>query len=108
MTTFHLGDILSLIATRALSPTGLSAVKALTNHVTGRNNFVFEMPHAMQAAAAHLREQFPDLAALTVPRFAHHEDTADWLAAQVQRFGEQHEVTPIPTALALTTTSKES
>lgn len=106
--TFHIGDILTLVTRYPLSPTGISAVKALCAHIVGRVPFTFEMPSAMQDSAAHLREQFPELAALTVPRFAHHEDTAAWVAAQAERFGELHEVRPVVREFALTATSKES
>jgi hypothetical protein len=105
--TFHLGDILTLISVRAVSPTGLRAVKALCDHMTGRALFNHEMPTALRDCGIDLRRQFPALADLRVPHLAHPEDIADWLAAQAQRFGEQHEVTPIRTDLALTATSKE-
>lgn len=108
MTTFHLGTLLTVLTGYDLAPGGLPAVRELLEHTTGRRPLDLGVIEAYVQTRVELRAQFPALAELYKPRFAHPDDTAVWLAAQVARFGEQHEVTPIRTAdLALTATSKE-
>lgn len=107
MTTFHLGDILTLILARQLSPSapGLRAVGELMDHIHGGRVPWAGIPDAMTSAAVHLRLQFPELAALHLPDSA---NRPEWLAAQVSRFGEQHEVPPIRTDADLVGATKES
>ncbi len=106
--THHLGDILTLILGKQLSPSapGLSGPLALMDHVYGHKAPVSAIRPAMAITAEHLRTEFPALAELSLPDGA---DRTAWLAVQVERFGEQHEVRPIPSAeYALTATTKES
>lgn len=106
MKTFHLGDILTLLTVHALAPGGLPAVKKLADHMNGRVLFMYELARGLQDARAELARQFPELAAVRLPHLASPTDRADWLAAQVSRFGEQHEVQPIAAEYALTATSE--
>lgn len=105
MKTFHLGDILTLILARQLSPSapGLSAVNALMDHVHGRRVPWTEIGGgAMATAADHLRTQFPALADLRLPDGA---NRADWLEVQVSNYGRWHQVQPMP---ALVSAAKEN
>lgn len=109
MTTFHLGDILNVLTGSDLAPGGLPAVRELLEHMTGQRPLDLGVIEAYVQSRVELRRQFPALTELRAPRFAYGVDTADWLAVQITRFGEQHEVTPMPAPeFALTATTKES
>jgi len=96
---FHIGDILTITTGRLVSPRHVDGIYDICNFMTGDNLYTHQLPRAMGECAPSLREQFPDLAAITVPEDLSGEDAVSaWVAGQVQAHGETREVAPLPAA----------
>jgi len=63
---YHLGDILSVLSGRNLSPSGMAGVLALLHAVAG-DEAGTNLVRACDRTAAELRRRFPELAAIPVP-----------------------------------------
>lgn len=96
---FHLGDILSITTGTLVSPDHMDGVYRILNHLTGDNLFTHQLPAACEAMRPALVAQFPEIAAIEAPEFAGADDVPPWLAEQVKRFGEWHEVAAPSSAL---------
>jgi hypothetical protein len=108
---FHLGDILSIVGERLVSPKKMGAIYEILNYMTGDNLFTHQLPRANRECAPWLVRQHPVLGSdetkaafdeldqliespdrqKPVPEIVH-----EWLAAQVKRIGETLPVEPIP------------
>lgn len=93
---FHVGGILSVITLHMVSPDGLDGICDLLSWMTGDQVLLWpQYPRVAAECAPSLREQFPDLAALTLPReaLASRTEGLAWLA--VLPGGETREVAPL-------------
>ena len=94
--TFHIGDILSVTTSRLVSPSHIGGVYSILNWMTGDNLMTHQLPRVAGECAPSLRDQFPDLAAITLlPDFSGKADVDRWLAKQVAVYGETREVAPL-------------
>lgn len=97
--TFHIGDILSVIHDRLVSPTRMDGLYQLLDWMTGDNLYTHQMPRASGECVPALRAQHPDLAAVVIPvGLEGEEPVMAWLAEQVAIFGETRQVAPLPAA----------
>ena len=92
---FHLGDILSIVPGYLVSPRLIDGVYDILNFMTGDNLFTHQLPRAARECEAHLLAQFPFLSEINVSNLTE-INWSDWLADQVKKYGEFHEVSPIP------------
>lgn len=94
--TFHIGDLLSVITGRLLSPRHMAGVQELLDYTTGDSIFTHQIPRACEECAPELRQQHPDLAAVDVPESVVGEERVQrWITEQVARFGEYRVVRPL-------------
>jgi hypothetical protein len=90
---FHLGDILTVITDRFVTPNGVGGVYEILNWMTGDNLYTHQLPRAGEECQGPLLRQHPDLADVHVPDDLVGEDAVlAWLAEQVARFGETRPV----------------
>lgn len=103
--SFHLGDLVSVVTGRLVSPNHIGGVYDVCDFITGEQHMTHQLPRACDAVKPWLFEQLPWLADITVPEFdipsgASREDSMrivlDWLAGPAAQYGEQHEVKPLP------------
>lgn len=91
--TFHIGDILTVITGRLVSPRHIEGVYDILNYLTADSLFTHQLPRAGRECEPYLRERFPDLAAVEVPEeFTDPDHVHRWLAEQVAAHGETREV----------------
>lgn len=102
---FHLGDLITVVTGRLVSPGHMGAVYEVCDFVTGEAHMTHQLPRASKTVTPWLLEQHPWLADIEVPDFdfpsgISQDDAgrivADWLAGPVAQHGEQHEVTAMP------------
>lgn len=94
--TFHIGDVLSAMTGRLLSPRGLEGLCDILSHLAGESLMTHQLPRVADEAAGPLRTRFPDLAAIVVPEDLEGEDAVRaWLAVQVAAYGETRQVAPL-------------
>lgn len=97
MTTFHLGDVLSITTGRLVSPDLIAGVYRILDHMTGDELMTHVLPRASEACGPALLAQHPQLAEIVPPeRFDGKEHVFRWLAEQVAVYGERLEVAPLP------------
>jgi hypothetical protein len=87
---FHLGDILSVMSGRLLTPNGLDGVQQLLSYLTGDDIFTHQIPRALTACGPVLRKRYPGLAAIPIPdpgEFATQNDLDLWLAGEAAAHG---------------------
>jgi hypothetical protein len=58
---FHIGDVLSIIPGRLISPDHVGGVYNILNWMTGDNLMTHQLPRASRECEPYLREQHPDL-----------------------------------------------
>ena len=95
--TFHLGDVLTVTTGRLVAPRHMDAVYELLDFMTGDTLFTHQLPRAATECAPELLRQHPDLGNVLVPEeFTDATHVNEWLAEQVERFGQTREVAPLP------------
>lgn len=94
---FHLGDLVSVITHRLVSPDHIGGVYNVVDYVTGQAHMTHQLPRAIDEIAPWLIDQHPWLALVSVPDWVCDKPTVDrWLSAEVAIRGEYHEVLPMP------------
>lgn len=90
---FHIGDILSVTSGRLVSPRHVDGLYDLLGWMTGDKPMTHQLPRFAEECEGSLREQFPDLAALEVPKDLNSEDKVlFWLGAQEPAYGMRRAV----------------
>ncbi len=92
---FHLGDVLSIITGRIVSPRHMDGVCNILNFMTGDNLFTYQLPRAGDECKPHLLAQFPQPSEVDASG-VNEKNHKQWLAEQVAKYGEEFEVKPIP------------
>ena len=94
---FHLGEILTAATGIYLCPNGLDGFRQFVRHVTGEAHLTHQLGRAGQDIAPHIREQFPWIAEIgDIPPITSEADGLAFLAETAAKYGEYHEVTPMP------------
>lgn len=96
--TFHIGDILSAMTGRLVSPDHIDGVYNILNWMSGESLMTHQLPRVCREAEPVLRERFPDLAAIDIPEWdgqATKEIVYAWLDEQAAIHGETREVAPM-------------
>lgn len=89
--TFHIGDILSVLSGKLVSPRHIGGIYAICDWMTDRSNMTHQLPRVSSEIEPQLREDFPDLAAVEVPAGLNSEQKVlDFLASL--DMGETREV----------------
>jgi hypothetical protein len=97
MTTFEVGDILTVMTGILVARSGVEAVYDLCNYMTGDNLMTHQLPRACDESGPALRAQFPDLAGITVPEFTGGApEVFAWLDSVEAAHGKTREVTTLP------------
>jgi hypothetical protein len=99
MTRYHLGDLLSITTGALVSPDHMQGVYRICDGVTGEQHFTHQLPRAARTLDPYLREQLPWLDEITAPKFSGPDEVWPWLAEMVARYGEYHEVQPMPSGV---------
>ncbi len=92
---FHLGDVLTVSTGALVSPRHMEGVYDILNYMTGDNLFTRQLPRALGECRPWILRQHPQLAecdASDVDKL----NWEDWLSRQVDLFGEELTVEPIP------------
>ncbi|WP_159840184.1 DUF7736 domain-containing protein [Nocardia sp. CY41] len=94
--SFHIGDILSVTSGKLVSPRHVDGIYDLLGWMTGEKPMTHQLPRLSRECAPSLCEQFPDLAALEVPKGLNSEEKVlFWLGAQEPEYGTRREVAPL-------------
>lgn len=89
--TFHIGDILSVLSGKLVSPKHIGGVYEICDWMTNRANMTHQLPRVSREVEPQLREDFPDLAAVEVPSGLNSEEKVlDYIASL--GMGETREV----------------
>ena len=95
--SFHIGDLLSVVTHRLVSPNHMGGVYNVVDFVTGEEHMTHQLPRACNAVKPVLLEQLPWLATITVPESLNDEtEVLRWLDTVVAEYGEMHVVEPMP------------
>ena len=95
--SFHLGDLVSVVTGRLVSPNRIGGVYDVCDFVTGEVHMTHQLPRAAKTITPWLLDQHPWLAGIDVPEWVCDEVTVRrWLADAAAQHGEFHDVTPMP------------
>jgi len=98
--TFHIGTILAITTGKLVSPDGMDGIYGICDWMTGDTLYTHQLIRAADECAPSLREQFPDLAGITVPEsVTSKEALLDWLTELAARHGTTREVAPLAAEL---------
>ena len=95
---FEVGDILSVLTGTLVSRRLIGGVYDLCNHMTGDNLMTHQLPRASDECSPSLKAQFPDLAAIEMPKFNGPDTVFAWLDGIEATHGKTRHVTPLPAA----------
>lgn len=97
MTTkqFHLGDILSITHDRLVSPRHIEGVYDILGFMTGETLYTHQLPRAARECKPILLTQHPQLAEIDAEN-VNAGNWKEWMAAQVEKYGEALPVAPLP------------
>jgi hypothetical protein len=88
---FHLGDVLCITGEKLVSPRHIEGVYDILNFMTGDSLYTHQLPRAMRQCRPILLEQYPWLAEVDDTEVTG-ENWREWLASQVEKYGEEIEV----------------
>jgi len=95
--SFHIGDLISVVTHRLVSPDHIGGVYNVVDYVTGEEHMTHQLPRVVDVVAPWLVGQHPWLGDIEVPAgLRGEEDVYQWLAQAVAEHGERHEVKPMP------------
>jgi hypothetical protein len=95
--SFHIGDILSITSGKLVSPRHVEGIYDLLGWMTDEKPMTHQLPRLSEECAPALREQFPDLAAVDVPKGLNTEEKVlFWLGGLEAEYGTRREVAPLP------------
>jgi len=93
---FHIGDILSVLTDRLVSPRHIGGVYDILGWMSGEALMTHQLPRVQDECRPFLCDQHPDLAAVEIPAVLEGEGPVlAWLAEQVTIYGETRAVTPL-------------
>jgi len=94
---FHIGDLLSVVTERLVSPSHMDGVYAVVDWMTGVPHLTHQLLRAGDVCKPHLLRQHPWLAGITIPESINDEAALRTFLEMVSaRHGEYHEVQRIP------------
>jgi hypothetical protein len=93
---FHIGDLLSITTGKLVSPRHMEGIYDILNFMTSDNLFTHQLPRACEECKPFLLEQMPWLSEITAEK-VNSDNWESWLAKMVEKYGESHEIKPIPT-----------
>jgi hypothetical protein len=102
---FHIGDLITVVTGRLVSPEHIVGVYNVVDFVTGQSHLTHQLPRACDEVKPELLRQHPWLAEITVPEFDIPADATNaeagqivcsWLDGPIAEYGEMHEVEPMP------------
>jgi hypothetical protein len=92
---FHIGDIISIITGRLVSPTHINGIYNILNFMTNEDLLTHQLPRAQEECRQYLLNQHPDLANIDFTGFS--ANTLDaWLATQANQYGEYRMARRLP------------
>lgn len=90
-----MGDILSVTTGRLVSSRHMEGIYDILDFMTGENLFTHQLPRASRECKPHLLKQHPQLAEVDASG-VNQDNWEEWLTKQVNKYGEQLPVTPLP------------
>lgn len=109
---FHLGEVLTVISFRLVTPDGFEGLSRILNFMTGENLYHHQLTRVWKECQTCLAQQYPQLTGVNMElAFAELDEAMnarmsyqelkkiieDWLTKQVALYGEMFEVSQIPT-----------
>jgi|GEM_PF-1222939 len=91
---FHLGDILSIVTGKLVSPRHVKGVYDILDYMTGDNLFAHQLPRACNECRSYLLVEMPWLAEVDASTVSS-ENWEQWIDDLVEKYGEYHSVLPI-------------
>ena len=89
---FHIGEILSVITLRMLSPSGMDGIRTLVSYMVGGRYPDRLLEDAALLLTPELLKQFPFLSDIEVPEFSSTDEGLEWLCEIADKYGEWHKV----------------
>jgi hypothetical protein len=86
--SFHLGDILSIVTGRLISPSGMKGIYNILSYMKGVNLYTHQLPAARDECKPRILEQYPQLANVDAS-MVNPKNHEKWLSEQVEKFGEK-------------------
>jgi hypothetical protein len=94
--SFHIGDILSVVTGRLVSPDGFSSTQQFLEHLAGESVGTHQCGRVADEAGPWLRKQFPELATIEVPKLDSEQAYGDWLQGVADQLGSHRDVLQFP------------
>lgn len=92
---FHIGDVLTVVTGKLLSPTHMAGVYDILNFMSGDNLYTHQLPRVSDECKPYLLKQFPQLADVDASSVDNVNWQA-WLAKQEAKFGARFMVEAMP------------
>lgn len=93
---FHISDVITAATGMMVSTRHMEGIYDILNWMTGDNLFTHALPRASREAEPLLRETFPELVAVEIPKIDSRESCDAWLETLYPRFGEYVDVPRLP------------
>lgn len=91
---FHIGNVLTVVTDRMVSPEGMDGVRSLLEYMVRDPLFDFQLPNALRACRADILKQYPAMGNVDASDINEH-NLAVWLDIQSVTFGEMVEIQPL-------------
>ena len=93
--SFHLGDILTVVTAKGLSPQGWEGLRKILNYMSGSIVFSNQIPRVLEECRPYLVEQYPFLQDISGSDI-NENNWCECLQEKIEQFGEELTVRPIP------------
>lgn len=95
MRNFHLGDILSIITDKMVSPRHMEGIYDILNYMTDDDLNTHQIPRAMEECRPFLLKQYPNLKNVSTEALQK-ISWKEWIDKQIEIYGEMLTVKPLP------------
>jgi hypothetical protein len=91
----HLGDALTIVTGKFLSPNGMRSLQDTLRYLTGDVVFINQIPRAVDACRPHILASFPELG--NPPDDVRSDEGKKWISEHYALYGDEIEISPLPT-----------
>lgn len=92
---FHLGDILSVVTGKLLSPTGMVGIYDILYYMTGHDLATPQLLNASRECKSKIFEQYPSLKKINASQ-VNRQNYKIWLDEQISQYGQYLDILPLP------------
>ena len=93
---FHIGDVMTVVHQKFLSPSGWDGLYAILRYLTGEPVYTHQVNRVLDECQVVMRQRYPQFVMVSVAGVNDETSHRKWLAEVIAEHGEFVDVSPLP------------